>query len=118
MLKKITPAMEEEFEAANRDNAELVVDVARALVPVGETARARSAIKNVQDGKGQIVDFGPLSKILEGGTAERFTKDGQSRGRGPKLPFARPALAATKTKRAARNRKAVKAAIRVVKNGG
>jgi hypothetical protein len=117
MLAKITPAVIDEFEKANRENAELIVDVAKVLAPV-KSGATRAAIRNVPavDG-GQLIDFGPLSKILEGGTAPRFHKSGKSVGSGPARPFVNPALQGTKKKRTARNRKAVKAAIQAVKNG-
>ena len=117
MLVKLTPEITEEFESANRDNAELIVDLAKVLIP-SRSGVSRSLIRNVpaQDG-GQIIDFGPLSKILEGGTVERVTQEGESRGVGPARPFVNPALSGTKAKRNSRNRKAVKVAIKKVKNG-
>jgi len=117
LLLKITPAIKAEFEAANRENAELIVDVAKVLAP-SKSGFTRGRIRNVPavDG-GQIIDFGPLSRILEGGTELRATKTGANRGKGPARPFVRPAMQGTKKKRAARNRKAIKAAIKVAKDG-
>lgn len=116
-LVKITPAIEAEFERANRENAELIVDVAKALIP-SRSGESRSKIRN-QSGQdtSQIIDFGPLSKILEGGTDERTTKTGASRGKGPARPFVGPAMKGTQTKRDARNRRAVKQGLRIAKGG-
>jgi hypothetical protein len=117
LLNKITPAVTEEFEKANRDNAELIVAVARVLVPVA-SGTTRRLIKNVPAAEGgQIISFGPLSKILEGGTGVRTTKTGASRGVGSKRAFKNPAMKGTKKRRDLRNRQAVKAAIRIAKNG-
>lgn len=115
-LLKITPAIEQEFEKANRDNAELIVSTSKALIST-RSGVSRALIKNVADGEGQIIDFGPLSKILEGGTEQRFTKSGANRGAGPARPFVNPAMSATKRKRNTRNRKAVKDGLRLAKNG-
>ena len=117
LMRKITPAMVDEFERANRENAEAIVDVAKVLIP-SRSGVSRSKVRNVPaaDG-GQLIDFGPLSKILEGGTAKRSTATGANRGVGPSRPFVNPALQGTKKKRNARNRKAVKAAIRIAKDG-
>lgn len=116
-IGKITPAVEAQFEGANRDNAHAIVDVAKVLVPV-KSGATRAAIKNVPapDG-GQIIDFGPLSKILEGGTENRTTSLGANRGKGPARPFVNPAMQGTKKKRTARNRKAVRDALRIAQNG-
>lgn len=117
MLAKITPAIEAEFEKANRENAQSIVAVAKALIP-SRSGVSRGKIKTVPNGdNGQIMDFGPLSKILEGGTAQRFHKSGKSTGAGPARPFVNPAMKSTKTKRNARNRKAVRAGLRIAKNG-
>jgi len=106
-----------QFELANKENAELIVDTAKALVPVA-TGTSRALIRNIDGPEGsQIVDFGPISRILEGGTEERVSKTGKKSGKGPALPFKNPAMDATKTKRYARNRKAVRDAIKLSKSG-
>lgn len=117
LISRIPDAAREEFDKANREGAEMIVDVAKALIS-SRSGASRAAIKNAPgvDG-GQIIDFGPLSKIIEGGTAPRTTKDGQNRGSGPAQPFVQPALQGTKRKRRAINRKAVKRALRKAKNG-
>ena len=98
MLKRLPPEVEAQFEAANRDNAEMIVDLAKVLVPERSGA-ARALIRNLPGADGsQLVDFGPKSKVIEG-------------NRGPR-PFANPALKATRKKRAARNRKAIRDAIK------
>ena len=101
---KVIKAAKREFASANADNAKLIVDVAKALIPQ-RTGQSRLAIRNVKiDDGAQIVDFGPKSKVIEG-------------DRGPRA-FVNPALAGTKRKRKARNNKATKAAIRAATNGG
>ncbi|MGH1579076.1 hypothetical protein [Planktotalea sp.] len=116
MLRKITPEVVKQFETANADNADLIVDTAKALIPV-QSGVSRRLIRSIPgEGTSQIVDFGPISRILEGGTAQRFTKDGKNRGKGPARPFKNPAMNATKNDRKARNRKAVKDAIRIAKS--
>ncbi|HDZ80727.1 MAG TPA: hypothetical protein ENH56_05715 [Roseobacter sp.] len=100
MLNRVTPEVEAQFEAANRDNAEMIVDLAKVLIPE-KTGTNRALIRNIpgEDGS-QLIDFGPKAKVIEG-------------KRGPR-PFVNPALAATKKKRVARNRKAIKKAIKAV----
>ncbi|MEL7282111.1 MAG: hypothetical protein AAGK79_17285 [Pseudomonadota bacterium] len=94
----LVDAARDEFEAANRENAELLVDVAKLLIPV-KSGTSRAQIQNVPTGDGgQIVDFGPKSKVIEG-------------DRGPR-PFVNTSLAATRKARSARNRKAVREAIK------
>jgi hypothetical protein len=101
MLARLTPEVEAQFEAANRDNAEMIVDLAKVLIPE-VTGVNRALIRNLPGADGsQLIDFGPKSKVIEG-------------KRGPR-PFVNPALAATKKKRAARNRKAIRDAIKAVK---
>jgi len=117
LIRKITPAVTDEFKKANRENAQAIVSTAKALVH-SSSGKSRSSIKAVSDGDtGQIIDFGPLSKILEGGTKQRTNKSGANRGKGPKLPFKNPAMSATAKKRRARNRLALKLAIQRAKNG-
>jgi len=101
MLKRITPEIEEQFARANRENAESIVDLAKVLIPQ-RSGTNRALIRNVAvDDGSQLIDFGPKAKVIEG-------------ERGPR-PFVNPALSATKKKRAARNRKAIKDAIKAVK---
>jgi len=100
MLNKITPEIEAKFETANRQNAEDIVDVAKVLIPE-KSGKSRNAIKNMDSGDGgQLIDFGPKSKVIEG-------------ERGPR-PFVNPALQATKRKRRLRSRKAVRDAVKAV----
>lgn len=101
MLNKITPEIEAQFAKANQDNAESIVDLAQVLIPE-RTGTNRALIRNIagEDGS-QLIDFGPKAKVIEG-------------KRGPR-PFVNPALAGTRTKRAARSRKAIKDAIKAVK---
>lgn len=101
MLNRITPEIKAKFEAANRDNAEMVVDLAKVLIP-SVSGTNRALIRNLPGADGsQLIDFGPKAKVIEG-------------DRGPR-PFVNPALNATKKKRAARNRKAIRDAIKAVK---
>ncbi|MGR3605324.1 hypothetical protein [Sulfitobacter sp.] len=101
MLNRITPEIEAKFEKANRDNAEMIVDMAKVLIP-SVTGTNRALIRNIPGDDGsQLIDFGPKAKVIEG-------------DRGPR-PFVNPALSATKKKRAARSRKAIKDAIKAVK---
>lgn len=117
MLNKLPATAKQRLTAANKANGEELAAVARVLVPVGATGRAKAAIKGRAVADGYEVDFGPLSRILEGGTQERFHKTGKSVGKGPKRPFVNPALKATDKKRRARNRKAIRDAIKDSGNG-
>jgi hypothetical protein len=101
MLKKITPEIEAQFAEANKDNAEMIVDLAQVLIP-SPTGTNRALIRNIagEDGS-QLIDFGPKAKVIEG-------------KRGPR-PFVNPSMAATKKKRMERSRKAIKKAIKAVK---
>lgn len=98
MLARITPAIEAEFEDANRDNAHMIVDVAKVLIPE-ESGASRAAMATTDAGdKGQLIDFGPKAKVIEG-------------GKGPR-PFVNPALESTKKSRTARNKQAMQRAIK------
>lgn len=97
-------------EQVNRQNGEEIIALAKVLIP-SESGASRLAIRGVSTDSGYLMDFGPLSKILEGGTEERFDKRGKSSGRGPAMPFVRPALKATKSSRRKRIRDLIKAAI-------
>ncbi|WP_226559617.1 hypothetical protein [Salipiger thiooxidans] len=119
MLEKTPETLRKHLNMANEENANQIARVAKVLAPVGKTARSKAAIKVEKHGEsGRIVDFGPLSSILEGGTAERQTKTGKSTGKGPKRPFVNPALDATDEFRTARNRKAVRDALKEAKGSG
>lgn len=101
MLNKITPAVEAKFAEANKDNAESIVDLAKVLIS-SPTGTNKAMIRNTAGADGsQLIDFGPKAKVIEG-------------NRGPR-PFVNPSLAVTKKKRAVRNRKAIKDAIKAVK---
>lgn len=111
-LNRITPAARAEFDKVNEENAGDVAALARVLIPA-RSGQARGLIKTSPGPSGgTLIDFGPLAKILEGGTEERRTRDGQSRGKGPKLPFVNPAFEATKGRRNARNKRALKKVLR------
>lgn len=100
MLNRITPEIEAQFAKANQDNAESVVDLAQVLIPT-RSGVSRAQIRNLSGGDGsQLIDFGPKSKVIEG-------------NRGPR-PFVNPSLKATEKARKARNRKAIKDAIKAV----
>lgn len=100
MLAKITPEIEAQFATANRENAELIVDVAKVLIPE-ISGNSRGQISNVaMEEGGQLVDFGPKAKVIEGGQAPRAFKN--------------PAMKATHKKRRARNKMAVRDAIKAV----
>ena len=68
------------------------------FVPV-KSGRSKSEIKNhaAQDG-GQLITFGSKAKVIEGESGPR--------------PFKNPAMKSTKARRRARNRKALKTALR------
>ena len=107
-LAKIGARAEEEFIRANRKSAEEIEDLAKALVPE-KSGAARLAIRSGPlQGTAHYVDFGPMARILEGDTEQRTTKDGKNRGVRKGTPFANPAIQATRKKRQARMRKAVR----------
>ena len=101
LLTKIGPEIEVQFVKANRENAEMVVDLAKVLIPE-RSGHSRASIQayDMPEG-GQLIDFGKKAKVIEG-------------KRGPR-PFVNPALAATKKKRMARNRKAIRDAAKAVR---
>lgn len=80
---------------ANRESAEELAGVARVLI-VSDEQRPRIVTEMAADG-GAIVDFGPKAKVIEGRSGPR--------------PFVNPALKATRSRRRARNRKALKSAL-------
>lgn len=123
LLEKLPDTTRRHLTEANEDNAKLIERTAKVLVPSGETGRAKAAIKRVpQPGGGQLLDFGPLSAILEGGTQERFHKTGKragkSTGEGPARPFVNPSMKATAKQRRQRSNKAVRDAAKEAKNNG
>lgn len=98
MISRLSAAAQSEFDAANKDNAELIVDTAKLLIPE-RSGNSRREIRNseVADGA-QLIRFGSKSKVIEG-------------DKGPR-PFVNPALRLTKKRRQARNRKALKNAVK------
>ncbi|WP_282026856.1 hypothetical protein [Limimaricola cinnabarinus] len=102
-LNNIADEAELSLDAANRENGEDVLALARVLIPEA-TGASRLAIRGYQmpDG-GYLMDFGPKAKVIEG-------------EKGPR-PFVNPALKATRDRRKKRNRKAIKDAIARAKNG-
>tara|TARA_R100000951_G_scaffold116730_1_gene130203 strand:- start:8611 stop:8949 length:339 start_codon:yes stop_codon:yes gene_type:complete len=101
MLRKITPEIEAKFATANRENADQIADLARVLIPK-RTGLSAAAIRTIPaDNGGQIVDFGKKAKVIEGKNAPR--------------PFVNPAMKATAKARKARNRKAIRDAVKAVK---
>ena len=115
LLNDLPAETRKELAKANEDNGRAVLAVARVLVPVGRTGRSKAAIRGEKQGNGFLMDFGPLSSILEGGTKERFTKTGARRGKGPKRPFVNPAMRATLRKRRRRLQKALRDAVRAAR---
>lgn len=114
-LRNLGPKAERTFEAVNRESGEEIVALAKVLVPEGDTGRARASIMGRPwDGTSYLVDFGPMARIIEGDTEQRTTKDGKNRGMRKGTPFANPAIQATRKKRQARYRAAVKG---LLKNG-
>ncbi len=119
MLNTAPEILRRHLTEANEENAQEVVRVAKVLVPQGKTGRARAAIKaESRPNGGQLLDFGPLSAILEGGTGERQHKSGKSTGRGPKLPFVNPAMKSTAGSRKRRSAKAVRDAYKEASKNG
>ena len=118
MLETMPATTRKHLIKANAENANLIVRTAKVLVPVGKTGRAKALIKTKPQGDGQLIDFGPLSAILEGGTAPRQTKTGANRGVGPKRAFVGPSMTATYKTRRKTTSKAVTAAIKEAKANG
>lgn len=112
LLRRLPDAARERIEDANAEGGRDLERVARTLVPEKSGATRQAITGAPQPGGGYLVDFGPLSKILEGGTAPRVTLTGASRGEMPALPFVNPALQATRAQRRRRIREALQAAIR------
>lgn len=101
LLDKITPEIEAKFATANKENADMVADLARVLIPeVSGSSRLNIRVIPAENG-GQIIDFGKKAKVIEGNSGPR--------------PFKNPAMNSTKKKRAARNRKAIRDAIKGLK---
>lgn len=102
-VAKLPDAVERHFADANKENAEEIVSLARVLIPV-DSGRSRKEISNTAvEGGGQLVNFGRKAKVIEGNSGPR--------------PFKNPAMRSTKPKRRARNKKALKDAIKVTFNG-
>jgi hypothetical protein len=101
-LNRLPEKVEDEFDRANRENAADLVAMARVLIP-NKTGVNRALINHgaVPDG-GQLIDFGPRAKVIEGRNGPR--------------PFVNPALRLTKKLRAARVRKAIRDAVRGAKD--
>ena len=111
-LRRLSSHAAETLDRANRENGEELVATAKVLIPARSGA-SRSMISGLALApRRYLVTFAPLSRILEGGTEERTTKAGESRGRGPARPHVNPALRATLKRRRARFLRALREAIR------
>ena len=102
-LQKLGPAARIEFDKVNEQNAKDVADLAKVLIS-SPSGRSRGLIKTTPAAEGgTLIDFGPIAKILEGGTEQRTTKTGANRGSGPARPFVNPSFKATQSRRRASN---------------
>ena len=103
MMRELPSAIEKHAEMANRESAEDMAAVARALIP-SVTGENRAKIRTFPgEGTGHVVDFGDKAKVIEG-------------DRGPR-PFVNPAIRATKDSRRKRAAKAARDAIKEAANG-
>lgn len=113
-LRRIYP---QEMTKALRQNGEEIVRTAKILAPVGKTGKTRAAIKAEVVADGIKLDFGPLSKVLEGGRKAGVSKSGRKIGAAPAQPFVNPALKATQKRRAGRLRRAANKSVKMAMNG-
>lgn len=111
-MQKLARIVPQEMAKASQKNGELLVKVAKVTVPVGKTGRARAGIKGTVVAEGYKVDFGPLSKVLEGGREAGTAKSGRKYGASKPTPFVNPALKTTAKRRSARYRRAASAAVK------
>ena len=103
MMRRMPDLVEKHSEMANRESAEDLAAVARALIP-SVTGANRAKIRTFPgEGTGHVVDFGDKAKVIEGKNAPR--------------PFVNPALRATKDSRRKRAAKAVRDSIKEAANG-
>jgi hypothetical protein len=99
-LLKLSAEVDRQFQDATEENAKDIVAVAKILIEE-RSGDSRREISYLGVGDGSVlIYFGKKAKVIEG-------------NRGPS-PFVNPALVATKRNRSARNRKALRDAIKAV----
>ena len=105
------------LEPALKANAEDLARTAKVLIPK-KTGKAAGLIKASKVVDGHQVDFGPLSRVLEGGRKAGVAKSGRKYGAMPALPFVNPALKATEKRCKARVRRAARRAMKEAMSSG
>lgn len=99
------------LEPALKANAEDLARTAKVLIPK-KTGKAAGLIKSSKVADGYQVDFGPLSRVLEGGRKKGESRKGRKYGAMPASPFVNPALKATEKRCKARIRRAANRAMK------
>ena len=107
-LSELPDRVKAKVDEATRQSGDELIRIAKVLIPVGTDKEndgyERDKITGTQNEDGSyLCDFGPKSKVIEG-------------GRGPR-PFVNPALSVTRKKHAARAKRAVNTAVKEVFNG-
>lgn len=116
-LAKLARIAGPRMDRALAANARDVEQAAKVLIPRASGAAA-AAIHSKQVMDGHEIDFGPLSKVLEGGRKAGVAKSGKKYGASRAQPFVNPALSATLKRRKARVRRAASAAVKEAMGGG
>jgi hypothetical protein len=107
-LTQLPARIKAKIDQEIQKSADELVRTAKVLIPVGGDEHGdgheRDKIVSIPQAEGAVlVDFGPKSKVIEGGNAPR--------------PFVNPALAVTRKRHAARAKRAVSRAVKEVFNG-
>ncbi|AFA44853.1 hypothetical protein [Rhodobacter capsulatus] len=107
-LADLPERVKAKVDAAMKQSGDELIRTAKVLITVADDVHKdgheRDKITGTQNADGSyLCDFGPKSKVIEGGPGPR--------------PFVNPALAVTRKKHAARARRAVNKAVKEAFNG-
>lgn len=117
-LSQLPKSVKDEVDKAVAQSGSELIRIAKVLVH-SPNGQSREAIHGTAQADGSyLVDFGPLSKILEGGRDDpRADPSGKNIGTSAAHPFVNPALSVTRKKHKARAKRAVNKAVKAVFNG-
>lgn len=116
-LQRYSEIALQRLDPALQANAQDLARTAKVLIPK-RTGKAASLIAASKVADGHQVDFGPLSRILEGGREKGVAKSGRKYGAMPASPFVNPALKATEKRCKARVRRAARRAMKEAMSSG
>lgn len=117
-LSKLDDKIMKHVAKANQASGEELIRIAKVLVH-SPNGKSRAAIKGTANADGSyFCDFGPLSKVLEGGRKDAIADPGgENIGTTAARPFVNPALQVTRKKHSARAKRAMKKGVKEAMGG-